>query len=50
VRSVRSTTAIDYIEALEKTKRLRLAVDLGKVTMNQLFDDFLASVATRSHA
>ena len=40
--------AIDYInhrvEELEKTKRLRLAVDPGKVTMNQLFDDFLASV------
>ena len=40
--------AIDYInhrvEELEKTKRLRLAVDPGKVTMNQLFDDFLAAV------
>lgn len=40
--------AIDYInhrvEELEKTKRLLLAVDPGKVTMNQFFDDFLAAV------
>jgi len=40
--------AIDYVNRrvaeLEKTKRLRVAVDPGKVTMNQLFDDFLAAV------
>lgn len=48
--------AIDYIarrEAeLDKTKRLRVSSDPGKITMNELFDDFLAAVpheATRKN-
>lgn len=41
--------AIDYVarrlEELEKTRRLRVAVDPGKVTMDQIFDDLLHAVA-----
>ncbi|MCX6593132.1 MAG: tyrosine-type recombinase/integrase [Acidobacteria bacterium] len=40
--------AIDYIarreEELDKSKRLRITSDPGRITMNELFDDLLAAV------